>query len=233
LELSHLPLWKAEIPALNQNKPKMKTTEYLQHIKSNLLFFNKLRYEVLETAYRLFLAGERKEAENVINRSDEFTLNPELLLGSKDKAVQMLGNLFSELTIKTEQLSGINNIELEKGERLEHTSKINSDDKHYDYNDLFSSYTDTLVGYTIDRVDLLEDLIFKASGMNHGTIHTSQLDKRLELLRPYTDASTALLLDMILSLRNTMAGMMQEGLNEKVIISKCLVEPFEIENQTC
>jgi len=212
----------------------MKSTEYLQHIESNLLFFNKLRYEVLETAYRLLLAGERKEAENAINASDKFTLNPELLLGSKDKAVQMLGSLFSELTDKTKQLAAINNIELEKEENLleQQTSKITSDDKHYDYNHLFSSYTDTLVGYTIDRADSLGDLILKVSGMNHG-IHTSQLDKRLELLKPHTDPSTALLLDMTLSLRNTMAGMMQEGLNEKVIISKCLVEPFELENQSC
>ena len=212
----------------------MKSTEYLQNIESNLLFFNELRYEVLETAYRLLLATDRKEAENATT-SNEFTLKPELLLGSKDKAVQMLGNLFSELTNKTNQLAGINNITLEKENILlyQRVSRIDSAVKNHDYNDLFSSYTDRLVSYTIERVDILGDLIFKASGRNNETIHTSQLDKRLELLKPYTDSSTALLLDMTLSLRDTMAGMMQEGLNEKVIISKCLVEPFEIENQSC
>ncbi len=212
----------------------MKSTEYLQNIESNLLFFNELRYEVLETAYRLLLASDRKEAENATT-SNEFTLKPELLLGSKDKAVQMLGNLFSELTNKTNQLAGINNITLEKENILlyQRVSRIDSAVKNHDYNDLFSSYTDRLVSYTIERVDILGDLIFKASGRNNETIHTSQLDKRLELLKPYTDSSTALLLDMTLSLRDTMAGMMQEGLNEKVIISKCLVEPFEIENQSC
>ena len=212
----------------------MKSTEYLQNIESNLLFFNVLRYEVLETANRLLLASDRKEAENATT-SNEFTLKPELLLGSKDKAVQMLGNLFSELTNKTNQLAGINNITLEKENILlyQRVSRIDSAVKNHDYNDLFSSYTDRLVSYTIERVDILGDLIFKASGRNNETIHTSQLDKRLELLKPYTDSSTALLLDMTLSLRDTMAGMMQEGLNEKVIISKCLVEPFEIENQSC
>ena len=212
----------------------MKSTEYLQNIESNLLFFNQLRYEVLETAYRLLLASDRKEAENA-NTSNEFTLEPELLLGSKDKAVQMLGNLFSELTNKTKQLAGINNITLEKENNVldQRVSQIDSASKHHDYNDLFSSYTDTLVGYTIERVDILGDLIFKVSGRTNETIHTSQLDKRLELLKPYTDSSTALLLDMTLSLRDTMAGMMQEGLNEKVIVSKCLIEPFEIENQSC
>ena len=212
----------------------MKSTEYLQNIESNLLFFNELRYEVLETAYRLLLASDRKEAENATT-SNEFTLKPELLLGSKDKAVQMLGNLFSELTNKTNQLAGINNITLEKENILlyQRVSRIDSAVKNHDYNDLFSSYTDRLVSYTIERVDILGDLIFKASGRNNETIHTSQLDKRLELLKPYTDSSTALLLDMTLSLRDTMAGMMQEGLNEKVIISKCLIEPFEIENQSC
>ena len=212
----------------------MKSTEYLQNIESNLLFINELRYEVLETAYRLLLASDRKEAENATT-SNEFTLKPELLLGSKDKAVQMLGNLFSELTNKTNQLAGINNITLEKENILlyQRVSRIDSAVKNHDYNDLFSSYTDRLVSYTIERVDILGDLIFKASGRNNETIHTSQLDKRLELLKPYTDSSTALLLDMTLSLRDTMAGMMQEGLNEKVIISKCLVEPFEIENQSC
>ena len=212
----------------------MKSTEYLQNIESNLLFFNELRYEVFETAYRLLLASDRKEAENATT-SNEFTLKPELLLGSKDKAVQMLGNLFSELTNKTNQLAGINNITLEKENILlyQRVSRIDSAVKNHDYNDLFSSYTDRLVSYTIERVDILGDLIFKASGRNNETIHTSQLDKRLELLKPYTDSSTALLLDMTLSLRDTMAGMMQEGLNEKVIISKCLVEPFEIENQSC
>jgi hypothetical protein len=212
----------------------MKSTEYLQNIESNLLFFNQLRYEVLETAYRLLLASDRKEAENA-NTSNEFTLEPELLLGSKDKAVQMLGNLFSELTNKTNQLAGINNIPLEKENNVldQRVSQIDSAGKHHDYNDLFSSYTDTLVGYTIERVDILGDLIFKVSGRTNETIHTSQLDKRLELLKPYTDSSTALLLDMTLSLRDTMAGMMQEGLNEKVIVSKCMIEPFEIENQSC
>lgn len=212
----------------------MKSTEYLQNIESNLLFFNKLRYEVLETAYRLLLASDRKEPKNA-NTSNEFTLEPELLIGSKDKAVQMLGNLFSELTNKTKQLAGMNNITLDKENNLldQQISQIDSAGKNHDYNDLFSSYTDRLVGYTIERVDILGDLIFKTSGTNNETIHTSQLDKRLELLKPYADSSTSLLLDMTSSLRDTMAGMMQEGLNEKVIISKCLIEPFEIENQSC
>ena len=209
----------------------MKSIEYLQHIESNLLFFNKLRYETLATGYRLLLASEQK-AENNLNAANEHTLKPELLSDSKDKGVQILGNLFSELTIKIEQLASINNIELKSTEdRLEQYLSRNS--RKDNYNDLFSSYTDTLVSHTIDRVDILDDLIFKSSEINYETIHTSQLDKRLELLRPYADTNTALLLDMTLSLRNAMAEMMQEGLDEKVIISKCVVEPFELEDQSC
>ncbi|MGV3508298.1 MAG: hypothetical protein ACO1N7_03335 [Sphingobacteriaceae bacterium] len=212
---------------------------YNQQIESFLNFFNSLYFQSLTSGYSLLFADEFKDLRNDMDENQKVEIQPELLVSSNDKIVQVLGTFCKDILSKIEELSNLNNIDVATGEDL--VNEMNEDTtyiakgtsfKDQDYKKLYLKCTGTLLEFNLDMAEILEAVLCDLAGVTRVEVDPmTPIEARLENLRLYSDTNTSLLLDMSLILNNTVSDLLEEGTKNGLLKGISMGELLAIANE--
>lgn len=208
------------------------------NIEMGLNFFNNLQYEMFAFAFSLLFAGELKDVGDNVQKDEPLILDFDLLALSTDKTVQQLGKLSKILNTKTTTLANLNHSNLKTRNevlRSPETSNVsnsynNTSLEENDYDKIFLRCVGILIEYSFGIVAILENFVSKASQkeinfQNKG----ADLTERIDALRPYSDASMLILLDMAASLESTLSVILFEDASGRGLLKdKSAIELIDL-----
>lgn len=189
--------------------------EYNEQLELCSNVFNNLTHELLARGYDLLFAGELQDLGNNISGNEEIVFDSELLILSKDPNVLLIGNCFHEIKYLLDQLITKTNIEVPDIQELFDQNGIPADVetecKIADYSDELLKITGGLLQRCFDIVDLLEDFIYKAAGVNgNSTIERDLIEPRIDALEPYCDSNTKIVVEMTQILHYLMSVLLKD-----------------------
>lgn len=208
------------------------------NIEMGLNFFNNLQYEMFAFAFSLLFAGELKDVGDNVQKDEPLILDFDLLALSTDKTVQQLGKLSTILNTKTTALANLNHSRLKTRNEVLRSPETRNLSNSYnntsleenDYDKIFLRCVGILIEYSFGIVAILENFVSKASQKeinfpNKG----ADLTERIDALRPYSDASMLILLDMAASLESTLSVILFEDASGRGLLKdKSAIELIDL-----